>query len=107
MLLSFRVANHGSLREPQELNFVPAYEDDRPAVPVVAIYGANASGKSTVIDAFRFFAEAVQESQAKWLPGAPVPRRPFLLDHVSRGESSSYAEASTGVWCLTDRMTKR
>ncbi|MFE1958937.1 ATP/GTP-binding protein [Streptomyces sp. NPDC059479] len=92
MLLSFRVANHASLREPQELNFVPTYGDDgRPAVPVVAIFGANASGKSTVVDAFRFFATAVRQSQARWLPGAPVQRRPFLLDHESRHEPSSYA----------------
>lgn len=92
MLLSFRVANHGSIREPQELNFVPVYEDDdRPAVTVVAIYGANASGKSTVVDAFTFFIGAVTHSQARWLPGAPVPRRPFLLDRTSRGEPSSYA----------------
>ncbi|MFE7125104.1 ATP/GTP-binding protein [Streptomyces sp. NPDC057617] len=91
MLLSFRVANHGSLREPQELNFVPTYgEDDRPAVPVVAIFGANASGKSTVVDALWFFAVAVHASQARWLPGARVPRRPFLLNHVSRHEPSSY-----------------
>ncbi|WP_405985292.1 ATP/GTP-binding protein [Streptomyces sp. NBC_00872] len=91
MLLSFRVANHGSLREPQELNFVPTYgEDDRPAVPVVAIFGANASGKSTVVDAFEFFRGAVEKSQARWLPGAPVRRRPFLLDHESRHEPSSY-----------------
>ncbi|MFI5615900.1 ATP/GTP-binding protein [Streptomyces sp. NPDC051567] len=91
MLLSFRVANHGSLREPQELNFVPSYEDERPAVPVVAVYGANASGKSTLVDAFRFFRTAVKESQARWLPGAPVPRRPFLLDRTSRAEPSTYA----------------
>ncbi|MFE4828120.1 ATP/GTP-binding protein [Streptomyces sp. NPDC056672] len=91
MLLSFRVANHGSLREPQELNFAPTYgEDDRPAVPVVAIFGANASGKSTVVDAFEYFRRAVRDSQARWLPGAPVPRRPFLLDHESRHEPSSY-----------------
>lgn len=91
MLLSFRVANHGCLREPQELNLVPAYQDDRPAVTVAAIYGANASGKSTVMDAFRFFKDAVRDSQARWLPGAPVPRRPFLLDHQSRTAPSSYA----------------
>ncbi|WHM37929.1 ATP-binding protein [Streptomyces sp. BPTC-684] len=91
MLLSFRVANHGSLREPQELNFVPAYEDERPAVTVAAIYGANASGKSTMVDAFEFFGRAVRDSQARWLPGADVPRRPFLLDHASRHERSSYA----------------
>ncbi|MET9529818.1 ATP-binding protein [Streptomyces sp. NPDC006649] len=91
MLLSFRVANHGSLRDPQELNFVPAYESDRPAVTVAAVYGANASGKSTLVDAYRFFTEAVRNSQARWLPGAAVPRRPFLLDHASRSECSSYA----------------
>ncbi|MFJ2650427.1 ATP/GTP-binding protein [Streptomyces sp. NPDC087420] len=91
MLLSFRVANHGSLREPQELNLVPVYGDERGAVPVVAIYGANASGKSTVVDAFKFFTKAVRDSQARWLPGGPVPRRPFLLDHESRAEASSYA----------------
>ncbi|MFJ5225613.1 ATP/GTP-binding protein [Streptomyces sp. NPDC088400] len=91
MLLSFRAANHGSLREPQELNLVPVYEDDRPAVTVAAIFGANASGKSTVVDAFQFFRSAVRESQARWLPNAPVPRRPFLLDHESRLEPSSYA----------------
>ncbi|MEE1763812.1 AAA family ATPase [Streptomyces sp. SP18BB07] len=91
MLLSFRVANHGSLREPQELNLVPVYEDERPALTVAAIYGANASGKSTVLDAYRFFLAAVEESQAQWLPDAPVERRPFLLDHDSRREPSRYA----------------
>ncbi|MEE1799834.1 ATP-binding protein [Streptomyces sp. JV176] len=91
MLLSFRVANHGSLREPQELNLAPVYGDDRPAVPVAAIFGANASGKSTVVGAFDFFRSAVRDSQARWLPDGPVPRRPFLLDHESRAEPSSYA----------------
>ena len=91
MLLSFRVANHGSLREPQELNLVPVYEDERPALTVAAIYGANASGKSTVLDAYRFFRQAVEQSQARWLPGAPIERRPFLLDRESRNEPSTYA----------------
>ncbi|MDT7846211.1 AAA family ATPase [Streptomyces justiciae] len=91
MLLSFRVANHGSLREPQELNLVPVYEDERPALTVAAIYGANASGKSTVLDAYQFFVRAVEQSQAQWLPGARIERRPFLLDHASRSEPSTYA----------------
>jgi len=91
MLLSFRVANHGSLREPQELNLVPVYADERPALTVAAIFGANASGKSTVLDAMSFFTTAVRESQARWLPDAPIPRRPFLLDRKSRDEPSTYA----------------
>ncbi|MGW2468433.1 AAA family ATPase [Streptomyces bauhiniae] len=85
------MANHGSLRDPQELNFVPAYDADRPALPVAAIYGANASGKSTVMNAYQFFLGAVRDSQARWLPDEPVKRRPFLLDHDSRREPSSYA----------------
>ncbi|MFD7897096.1 ATP/GTP-binding protein [Streptomyces sp. NPDC059743] len=58
---------------------------------MAAIFGANASGKSTVVDAFRFFRAAVRESQARWLPDAPVRRRSFLLDRESRHEPSSYA----------------
>ncbi|MFJ6389451.1 ATP/GTP-binding protein [Streptomyces sp. NPDC091972] len=91
MLLSFRVANHGSLREPQELNLVPVYADDRPALTVAAIYGANASGKSTVVNAYEFFVDAVRNSQARWLPDEPIPRRPFLLDHENMRRPSSYA----------------
>jgi hypothetical protein len=91
VLLSFRVANHGSLREPQELNLVPVYEDERPALTVAAIYGANASGKSTVLDAYAFFRRVVRESQAQWLPDAAIERRPFLLDQESRREPSTYA----------------
>ncbi|MFD4791394.1 ATP/GTP-binding protein [Streptomyces sp. NPDC058459] len=85
------MANHGSLRDSQELNLVPAYDADRPALPVAAIYGANASGKSTVMKAYQFFLGAVRDSQARWLPDEPVKRRPFLLDHDSRREPSSYA----------------
>ncbi|MFC9429414.1 hypothetical protein [Streptomyces sp. NPDC056987] len=45
--------------------------DDRPAVPVAAIFGANASGRSTVVNAFDFFGNAVRESRARRLPNAP------------------------------------
>jgi AAA15 family ATPase/GTPase len=45
VLRSFRLGNHRSFRDEQELLLMPATPgDDRPAVPVAAIYGANASG---------------------------------------------------------------
>lgn len=51
MLRSFRLGNHRSFRDEQELLLMPAMPgDDRPAVPVAAIYGANASGKSNLLD---------------------------------------------------------
>lgn len=63
MLLSFRVANVRSLRDEQELSFVvPAGEKSDVAravklsdgktvdvYPLVGVFGANASGKSSVL----------------------------------------------------------
>ena len=63
-LLRFRVANHRSLRDEQELSFIADGDGDARLVhpdgldeavlPVCAIYGANASGKTNVIDALAF-----------------------------------------------------
>lgn len=92
MLRSFRVANHRSILEEQELSLLPAYDKDRPAVPVVALYGANASGKSNVLDALVFMADAVRDSFARWDPDGGVPRRPFRLDPAGDGPSTFVAE---------------
>ncbi len=80
MLRSFRVANHRSIRDEQELVLLPAYDKSRPALPVVGIFGANASGKSNFFDALEWMRTAVLTSFASWQPGAGVPRRPFRLD---------------------------
>ena len=62
MLRSFRVANHRSIRDEQELLLMPAYDKQRPVVPVAAVYGANASGKSLGLrcDRSRCIAKAVR-----------------------------------------------
>lgn len=49
MLRSFRLANHRSFRDEQELLLMPAYDNDREVVPVAAVFGANASGKSNLL----------------------------------------------------------
>ncbi|GAB2908546.1 AAA family ATPase [Streptomyces mayteni] len=90
MLLRFHVTNHASLRDEQELSLVA--EDRHPeraehgvsggdhrAVPVAAIYGTNASGKSNVIDAMVWMRMAVLSSFRRWDPTGGVPRRPFAL----------------------------
>jgi predicted ATPase len=59
---------------------MPVYDKERSVLPVAAIYGANASGKSNLLDGLRFMAEAVRDSFGQWGPGAGVPRRPFRLD---------------------------
>lgn len=46
-------------------------------LPVVALYGANASGKSNVLAALRFMHDAVLFSHRMWAPEGGVPRDPF------------------------------
>jgi AAA15 family ATPase/GTPase len=93
MLLGMRVANYRSLRDPQHLDLRSVYGPDRKAaVTVAAIYGANASGKSNLLDAIRFMHDAVTEQKRGWQADAKdIPRMPFRLDSDSRSAPSSFA----------------
>lgn len=90
MLRSFRLGNHRSFRSEQELLLMPSYDKEQQVVPVAAVYGANASGKSNLIDGLRFMASAVQDSFARWDADGGVPRRPFRLDPAARDEPSVF-----------------
>ena len=72
MLLRYAVANHRSILEPVELSMI-AVDAGRPSVKrfdllnegvlsVAGIYGANASGKSNVLDSLLWLASAVDGS---------------------------------------------
>lgn len=91
MLRSFRVANHRSIRAEQELVLLPAYDKSRPVTPVAAIYGANASGKSNLLDALRWMREAVLTSHLGWMKSSGVPRIPYRLDPSAMEEPSEFA----------------
>jgi hypothetical protein len=84
------MGNHRSFRDEQELLLMPVYAKDREVLPVAAIYGANASGKSNLLDGLKFMAEAVRNSFAQWRPGGGVPRRPFKLDPTARERPSVF-----------------
>ena len=96
MILRFRVENFRSLRTKQEISFVASGLDksdssvfrvdglDEAILPIAAIYGANASGKTNVLRALHFFCRAVQDSHNKWKPNSSIDRQPF-----GRNESSS------------------
>ncbi len=102
MLIRFRVENYRSIRDEQELSFVAAPLADFPEkvvhteqkdiglLRVVGIYGANASGKSTVLDALKFMQSAVEDSQRNWEPNGGVPRSPFLLDPKALSKPSFF-----------------
>ncbi|RDG34602.1 AAA family ATPase [Streptomyces corynorhini] len=102
MLLRFQVTNHASLRAEQELSFIAADRHPERAeaevpgsghrtVPVLAIYGTNASGKSNVIDALGWMCTAVLSSFRRWDPSGGVPRRPFALRGDAASHPSSFA----------------
>lgn len=99
MLLSFRFANHRSFRDEQQLNLLPVYEtDDAPdseasleAVPVVGIFGANASGKSNAVKALIYLHNMVGSSDRESEPGRGIRRQPFRLAPEVSAQPSSYA----------------
>ncbi|MFG2600542.1 ATP/GTP-binding protein [Streptomyces sp. NPDC048462] len=96
MLLNFRVSNHRSVREEQELQLHPAYDADRPAgtawaaVPVAGLFGANAAGKSNLVGALGYMAEMVLNSHRDAEPGDGVSRSVFRLDAAAADEPSWY-----------------
>ncbi|MFF0426862.1 ATP/GTP-binding protein [Streptomyces sp. NPDC004520] len=98
MLLRFRVTNHKSIRDTAELvltksNFdaIRPKDGDWGSVTnrVAGLFGANASGKTTVLDAIDFAVSAIAES-ASWSSRQELPHKPFLLDDESKSETSAY-----------------
>lgn len=95
MLLRFGVANFRSIRDYQELLLtastrisrkrpampVPTVRKD--AVPIAAVYGANASGKSNLIAAMRKMQQHIVMSHKSRDATDPISREHFRLDDVS------------------------
>lgn len=88
MLLRFEVSNHRSILDPVELSMI-AMDADRPAarsferldekvLTVAGVYGANASGKTNVIDAMAWLSRAVRDSLRRW--EHLIPRDPFNFE---------------------------
>lgn len=100
MLLRFRVANHKSLRDTAELslassrlhgNVPPAGDSWIDATTRVAgIYGANASGKSTVLYALDFMVRAIANSATIWANRDEFPYYPYRLDRECLKTPSMY-----------------
>lgn len=102
MLIEFRVENHRSIRDEQVLTMEVgrrgAQSDPRPrdvpgctkkVLPVAAIYGANASGKSNVLAALATMTDAVTLSLRNWSPDEGIPQEPFAWG-LKRGESTKF-----------------
>jgi len=125
MLVRFQFSNYRCFRDDQELSLLAAPPKNRlrllrTANPelhllrVAAIYGANASGKSTVLEALRFLRSAVVDSHQTWLPNQGVPLSPhrpsdgrpshFEVTFFSDGTLFEYGFTADGERVLRERL---
>ena len=108
MLLQFSVSNYRAFRDLQTLNLAASNYDktlsencispdlpglkNRRWVKGAAIYGANASGKSTLIEALKAFVGMVRESAKLTDPQTPISQiEPFALDPAATEEPTAFA----------------
>jgi AAA15 family ATPase/GTPase len=101
MLLRFAVTNHLSIRETAEVSFVATSLKERSdsliscryakhgVLPVVALYGANASGKSNVLSALVWLRSHVLMS-FNTSDEEGIPYHPFALDEESSARPSTF-----------------
>lgn len=103
MLIEFRVQNHRSVGQEQVITMeamkrLGDEDDPRPRkvkgydkqlLPVAALYGANASGKSNFLAAMGFMRDAVANSHRLWSPDEGIERDPFAWG-AFRTEPSIY-----------------
>lgn len=103
MLIQFSFKNFKSFRDEATLDLSAAkiteFSDrvvtigNEKILPVAAIYGANASGKSNVYDAFEYMSRYVMDSfkygdeEEKFVEYRPTP---FLFDSTSENEESLF-----------------
>jgi len=99
MLISFSVENWKSFRDKTEFSMVASdekqHEERVPEVPqyplhilpIAAIYGGNASGKTNFFDALRFVQNMVIKPP---VPHKSIPVKPFLLDKGMATKPASF-----------------
>lgn len=130
MLIEFSVTNYRSILERQTLNmaasayfkemeslntFVPDQDDGVPRLlRSTVLYGPNASGKSTLIQALKFVEEQVLNSQRESQAGDAIDVVPFKLTAASRAADSEFevtfveqgVRYEYGFCCNRERFTE-
>ena len=99
MLLQFTVENFLSFKDPAVLSLIPAadkehlnnitHKDVYKGLNTIAIYGANASGKSNLFKAVTVSLNMIRSS-ANTQVDQLLPVVPFKLDEESKGKPSSF-----------------
>lgn len=118
MLYRLEIENFFSIRDAQVLDltiapnvpdlenrFAPIFPDAELRAPkVVALYGANASGKTTVLRALEFIVTMVRESAQRTVPGFACER---FNDDESRSRPIRFAIELGGAMNLSAEVIKR
>ena len=103
MLIRFTVRNYKSFREPAEWSLLASPDTTRQADNVVdvpefglrllrsaVVYGANASGKSKLVQAMMFMRDFVRNSSRETQKGDAIPVEPFRLSTITEQEPSEF-----------------
>ena len=104
MLLEFRVGNFRSIRDVQALSLVASSDNEHSdthleatgissspnAIKSAVIYGANASGKTSLLMALEYMRAVVAESATFMQPGQTYNVQRFKLDDSYEGKPSSF-----------------
>lgn len=101
MLIEFTVKNYRSIKGEQTLSLVKTKDEKQngfvPDIPQsialtssAVIYGANAAGKSNLIDALAFMDNMVRKSATKKQQGDKILVIPFLFDEQTTNEPSEF-----------------
>lgn len=103
MLVYFKVGNYKSIKEPVVINFASSAISELQGSNVfrkekddllrsILLYGANASGKSKILDALVFFRHLILNSATDKQSNEEIETEPFLLNPISR-EQPGFFEA--------------
>lgn len=105
MLVAFSAENYGSIRDEQTISFVasnyfkesdewtiasgaPSLKSEK-ILKAASVFGANASGKSTVVDALSQLRSIVRFSSGL-MPDMELPYNPFRLDRAHRSSPTTF-----------------
>lgn len=89
MLIEFSVNNFKSIKDDLTLNMMD-FDDSSKKLPSVVLYGANASGKSNVLQAMKMMQRIVLNLDRTMLSTDELPYNPFRLSSQTENAPTSF-----------------
>lgn len=101
MILEFSITNTYSIKEKQTISFEATSDSandeihcieygDKKFLKIACLYGANASGKTKMAEAFNYYAAIMIESFARFQPTEHMHFIPFMFDVETQNEPGEF-----------------